>query len=282
MKNLKLKAPAKINLRLDVFQKRPDGYHEIQMLNTAVSLFDDIELSTIDRGVEVECIGDAYVPSGDQNVAYLAAKEIMAYSNKNIGVKIKIQKNIPSAAGLGGGSSDAASVLLGINQMLNIHLPREKLIKVSLRFGSDVPFFLFGSPAIATGIGENLEKVKKLPKMPILIITPDVKVLTKTIYERYRFEARETEELAKAYPTKKALFKVMRNDLESVTARLYPVVSDVKNLLLKWGANVSQMSGSGPSVFGIFPDEAKAQKAYKNALDKASKNGWKVFLVENV
>ncbi len=284
MKSIKLKSPGKINLRLDVLSKRADGYHDLRMLNSAVSLYDDIEVEIIDRGIEVFCENDPSVPSGDQNIVYRATKEIMAYSNKNVGIRININKQIPAGAGMGGGSSNAATVLMGLNQLLKIHLPKEKLINIGLRFGADIPFFLYGSPAIATGIGENLTKVKRLPKMQLVIVFPNLSVATKVIYERFRSENNHSEEvmeMPKEFTSKKAVVKFLHNDLEQVTSKQYPIVLELKELLLKSGALGAQMTGSGPSVFGIFPDKETADKAYKKLLLK-SEGKWRVFLTENI
>lgn len=283
MKTLKLKSPGKVNLRLDVYRKRADGYHEVRMLNSAVSLYDEIQIDVIDRGVEVLCAHNLQVPSGEQNIVYAAAKEIMAYSNKNVGVRIQIDKKIPIASGMGGGSSNAATVISGINQLLKINLPREKLINIGLRFGSDIPFFLYGSPAIATGIGENLLKIKKLPHLPLVLVSPNVSVLTKNIYERYQPNGnnREEMELPREYSTKKAVIRMLHNDLEAVTTKQHPIINDIKNLLLKLGALAAQMTGSGPTVFGIFADKETAEKAHKR-LSQKGEGQWQVFMAENV
>ncbi len=284
MKTLKLKSPGKVNFRLDVLGKRSDGYHDLRMLNSTISLYDDVELEIIERGIEVVCENDPTVPNGEDNIVYRATKEIMAYSNKNVGIRITINKSIPAGAGMGGGSSNAAAVLLGLNQMLKIHLPKEKLMDIGLRFGADIPFFLYGFPAIATGIGETLTKIKRIPKMPMVIIFPNVNVATKSVYDKYRPDEKvegETDEIPKEFTTKKSLVKVLNNDLEQVTSRQYPVVNELKELLIKYGALGAQMTGSGPSVFGIFSDKETADKAYKKILGK-SDGKWKVFQAENI
>lgn len=283
MKTLKLKSPGKINLRLDVLGRRHDGYHELRMINSAVSIYDDIEVEVIDRGIEVNCENDPMVPSGDDNIVFRATKEIMAYSNKNVGIRINIKKNIPSAAGMGGGSSNAATVILGLNQLLKIQLPREKLMVIGARFGADIPFFLYGSPAIATGIGENLTKIKKLPKMPMVIVSPNVAVPTKSVYEKYNGGVKSvgSVEIPQSFPTKKTVIKFLNNDLEEVTCKQYPVVDEIKDLLVKYGAMGAQMTGSGPTVFGIFPDKEKAERAMRKIAQKAD-GQWRVFQAENI
>lgn len=285
IKSLKLKAPGKINLRLDVLGKRSDGYHDLRMLNSSVSIFDDIEIEIIDKGIEVVCENDPTVPSGEENIVYQATKEIMAYSNKNVGVRITINKMIPAGAGMGGGSSNAAAVLMGLNQLLKVQLSKEKLMSIGLRFGADIPFFLYGAPAIATGVGETLAKVKKIPKMPLVIIFPNQTVATKVIYEKFRSDASiaaNDNSLPDEYTTKKAVVKVLGNDLEQITSKQYPIVNELKELLLKSGAMGAQMTGSGPSVFGIFSDKEKAEKAFKKLQVKAEENNWRIFLTENL
>lgn len=273
MKVLKLKSPGKINVRLDVLNKRSDGFHDLRMINTAVSVFDDIEFELIDRGIVVECENDTNVPSGEGNIVYNVIKEILAYSNKNVGVHVRIRKNIPSSAGMGGGSSNAATVMLGLNELLKINLSKEKLMKIGVRFGADVPFFIYNAPAIATGIGENMTRIKKMPKLPLVLITPNIKVPTKWVFERYAMPGQEVEranneDIPVEFTTKKSLIRFLNNDLERVTVEKYPVVKELKALLIKAGALAAQMTGSGPTVFGIFTDKEGAEKAGNRMRDK--------------
>jgi 4-diphosphocytidyl-2-C-methyl-D-erythritol kinase len=284
MKITKLKSPGKINLRLDIVGRRRDGMHELRMVNSLVSLYDDIDIEFIDKGVEIEC-DDPLVPTGEENLVYKAAKEIMAYSNKNVGVKIKIKKNIPVAAGMGGGSSNAATVILGLNDILRINLPQEKLDKIGLRFGSDIPFFLHESAAIATGVGENIEEIK-LPKLALVIVAPNKPISTKSVYDKYarglNGSKKKLEELPDKFATKKTVVKYTHNDLESVTVEEVPEVEDIKSLLKKNGAMGSQMTGSGPTVFGIFSTKDKAEKAVNQLESTAKENEWRVFLAESL
>lgn len=287
MKIIKLKSPAKVNFRLDVLNKRHDGYHDLCMINSAINLYDDIECTLIERGIVVDVENDNHVPVGEKNIVYGVAKEILAYSNKNIGVHIKIKKNIPSAAGMGGGSSNAASVLMGLNEMLKINLSKDKLMKIGVRFGADVPFFILEAPAIARGIGDQLSKIKKMPKLPMVLITPNIKVPTKWAFEKYaasndNVAKQETlkEEIPVQFTTKKAIIKFFNNDLEQVTIGKYPVLNDIKKVLEKLGAIATQMTGSGPTVFGIFPTAETAQMAC-NKLSKTIPD-CKVFFAENL
>lgn len=290
MKIMRCKSPAKVNYRLDVMDRRTDGFHELRMVNSAVTLYDDIEIELTERGIVVDCeCEDNSVPSGEDNIVYQVAKEILAYSNKNIGVRIKIKKNIPSAAGMGGGSSNAAAVLMSLNSMLKINLSKDKLIKIGVRFGADVPFFIMESPALAEGVGERLQKIKKMPKLPMVLVSPNIKVATKWAFEKFDVLAEEnknlktelegTEEIPLQFTTKKSVIKFLNNDLEKVTLEKYPALNDIKAALKKLGALASQMTGSGPTVFGIFPNHEVAQ----TACDKLRQiKDCRVFLVENI
>ncbi len=274
-------SPAKLNLRLDVLHKRKDGYHELRMLNVLIDLCDRIRIGVVEKGIFVSVQGDPLVPAGEQNLVYRAAKEVLAYSNKNIGVEIDLHKQIPSGAGLGGGSSNAATTILGLNQILKIGLSKEKLLQIGLKLGSDVPFFLFGKHAIAGGIGEKLVRVKSIPKMNFIVIVPRISVSSSWVYSEYRGEPKtDLPELPLIYRTKKAVAAVVGNDLESVTARRCPVVERVKAALLHCGAMVSQMTGSGAGVFGLYGTRLEAEKALAKIQKEYTK--WRCYLAETV
>lgn len=288
MKIMKLKSPAKLNFRLDVLNKRSDGYHDLRMINSAVNLYDEIECTLIEKGIVVECENDSAVPDGEDNIVYQVAKEILAYSNKNIGVRINIKKNIPSAAGMGGGSSNAAAVLMGLNDMLKINLSKDKLAKIGIKFGADVPFFIYQTPAVATGIGDKIEKIKKMPKLPMVVLAPNIKVPTRWVFERYAAlndnqpvkRKPLDEEIPDLFSTKKSVIKFLNNDLETVTVSKYPVLDELKQVLEKLGALATQMTGSGPAVFGIFPSTEAAEAAYAKLNNKITE--CRVFCVENI
>lgn len=284
MKFIKLKSPGKINVRLDVLNKREDGLHDLCMINTAVNVYDDIECELIERGIEVLCDNDNNVPSGEDNIVYRVTKEILAYSNKNVGVRIRIKKNIPSSAGMGGGSSNAATVLMGLNDLLKINLAKDKLIRIGMRFGADVPFFIFEAPAIARGIGEEMTRIKKMPRLPLVLVAPNIKVPTRWAFERYQMppgtNGHGTNEIPVEFATKKSLIKYLNNDLECVTMGKYPVVKEVKVLMVKYGAMAAQMTGSGPTVFGIFSDRDAAEGASKKLRDRLP--DFDVFVAENI
>lgn len=274
-------SPAKLNIRLEILHKRKDGYHELRLLNVPISLADTIKIRLVEKGIRVSAHDDPIVPSGEGNIAHKACKEILAYSNKNIGVEIDIYKKIPAAAGLGGGSSNAATVLLALNHLLKIGLSKDKLLRIGLKLGSDVPFFLFGSSAIVTGIGEKFQKIKALPKMPIIVAVPRIEVSTAWAYREYRGAVKSTiPELPVIYRTKKALCQTLMNDLATVTEKKYPIVSKIKETLTKRGAMAAQMSGSGPSVFAIFATLQDAEKVL--VYLKAHHANWRCYLTENL
>lgn len=285
MQNITLRSPAKLNFRLDVLSKRSDGYHELLMLMDRINLEDEIEIKVIERGIIVTS-DDPTLPTSEGNVAYRAAKEILAYSSRNVGVEIKINKRIPIASGMGGGSSNAAAVILGINQLLKLKLPKEKLMIIGAKIGADVPFFIFEGPAIASGIGDKLRKINKIPKMSLVLVNPGIPVSTQWAYKNLAMNATgnivssKPEELPLVFNTKKDVVKFLNNDLEKVTIKEFPVISEIKKLLVDQGAIASQMTGSGPTVFGIYPDKASADKAISKIEGRSDKK-WKVFRVEN-
>ncbi|MCP5468229.1 MAG: 4-(cytidine 5'-diphospho)-2-C-methyl-D-erythritol kinase [Deltaproteobacteria bacterium] len=283
MQTLKIQAPAKLNLRLDVLGKRPDGYHNILSLMDRINIEDEIHLKIVEKGIEVKCSHED-VPCDDENTAFKALKEILAYSSRNVGIEVEIHKNIPIAAGMGGGSSDAAAVIKGVNELLKLKLNDDKLMKIGAKVGADVPFFLFGAPAYAQGIGDKLSPIEHIPKLYFLIINPGIKVSTKAVYQKIledHYSKTRFEDLPIAYRTKKDVVKILNNDLELVTIKEFPIIGEIKGELMKNGAIGSQMTGSGSTVFGIFSDKVKLAKAYEKFL-KQSDDDWQVLMAENI
>ena len=272
-----LYAPAKINLCLYVLARRPDGYHDLAMLMQRISLFDELTLSLTDRpGVRVVCEGLGLAP-GERNIAARAAERMLALTGKNCGVEIVIDKQIPVAAGLGGGSSDAAAVLKGLDQMLGAGLGRDRLRVEGARLGADVPFFIFEQSAWATGIGDVLEPVEGLPPVWYLLVNPGVAVSTAWVYQNLRLTSPvDVAKLPRFPRTAGDLARFLSNDLERVTTAKYPVVEKVKSDLLSLGAAGALMSGSGPTVFGVFEREEDAQRAL-GAISREA--GWRAFVV---
>jgi 4-diphosphocytidyl-2-C-methyl-D-erythritol kinase len=280
MQTLTLSAPAKINYLLDVIGKRPDGYHDLRMIMQRVNLCDDITLTLTDTpGINVTC-SSKVVPDGPGNIAWKAARAMLDRAGSDNGVNIKIIKNIPVAAGLGGGSSDAASVLLGMNELLKLSLPEKELIQTGCRLGADVPFFIFKKTALAEGIGEKLTILPKMPKCLILLVNPAVHVSTAWVYRSLQLTSgRELNKLPEFFESIESVVSILSNDLEAVTIPAFPVIADIKERLMNLGAAGSLMSGSGPTVFGIF----KSFDAAETARHKISKGtNWFTATVETL
>jgi 4-diphosphocytidyl-2-C-methyl-D-erythritol kinase len=278
---MKILAPAKINLFLKITGKRPDGYHDLLSLICCVGLYDSISLSFGFSHTTVQCNVPG-VPNDGTNLAHRAAVLFLGSINKTEGVKITIEKRIPVAAGLGGGSSNAASVLLGLNRHYGSPFSRDELMTLSLPLGADVPFFIFGRPAIASGIGEKLKAYEGLTPFSIVLVYPGFGVSTADVYKNLNLELTKCKKKLKQFQPERHHFDVNRhlcNDLETVTASKYPDVIAAKEALLKNGANGALMSGSGSTVFGIFADAVIAKRArYHLAQNKK----WQVFLADTI
>lgn len=270
-------APAKINLCLHVEGRRPDGYHDLAMLMQRISLADRLTLELEPApGVRIECPGVA-LPPGGENIALRAARRMLELADNKCGVALRVEKGIPVAAGLGGGSSDAATVLLALNELLGLRLSPAELGVEGLRLGADVPFFLFQHTAWATGVGERLQAVTGLPPVWYLLVNPGVEVSTAWVFQNLRLTSPGAVTKLPALPsTIGELLRLLHNDLEPVTISRYPVVGRIKQRLLEVGALGALMSGSGPTVFGVFSDFASAQTAQRAF---ALESGWRSWLV---
>lgn len=271
MNNIFIQVPAKINLYLDVLGKRSDGYHNLKMIMQTISLFDDVYIKKIDDGIKVYC-DTVGVPEDETNTAYKAAQLMINQFNLNQGVEIRIKKRIPLAAGLGGGSADAAGVIRGINRLFGLNLNLEDLMAIGKKVGADVPFCILGGTALAEGIGEFLTPLEPFSGVPIVLVKPHFGISTAEVYKKFD----ENEQPSRVYGSffdiiegikLKDVNKVGRslfNALEAVTAKEFPVIEEIKNLLIQNGAVGSLMSGSGSAVFGLFDNQNNAQKAYNN------------------
>ena len=269
--HLKLKAYGKINLALDVLRKREDGYHDVRMIMQTVGIYDQLELqATRKPGIAVET-NLSYLPVNENNLVYQAAKLLMDEFSVKSGIHITLRKFIPVAAGMAGGSSDAASVLFGVNKMFNLGLSREELMKRGVKIGADVPYCLLRGTALSEGIGEKLTPLPAMPQCRVLIAKPGISVSTKLVYENLNINARsrdchpDIDGMIQAIQKQDLLgvAKKFGNVLELVTAEKYPVIEEIKAVMKKNGALNALMSGSGPTVFGLFTDERAAQKAYE-------------------
>ena len=278
--SITLKAPAKVNYLLDVIRRRPDGYHDLRMVMQRVNLCDEIGISLTDSpGISV-CCGKNDVPDGPDNIAWKAARVLLDLDNNTRGAEISITKNIPVAAGLGGGSSDAASVLMGMNELLHLGLSDQRLMEIGVTLGADVPFFIFKKTALAEGIGEALTAMPEMPAAWVLLVNPGVHVSTAWVYKNLQLtNRRELKKLPDSSRDLADVCSIFANDLESVTIPAFPVIAGIKNAMLQHGALAAMMSGSGPTVFGLYRDKDTAEHA-RAAL--TSNTGWFAAVAETL
>jgi 4-diphosphocytidyl-2-C-methyl-D-erythritol kinase len=267
---MKIRAPAKVNLFLRVLGRRDDGYHSIDSLMVPVSLYDEIEIvrARKKKGRSLLAVSADHpeVPSGRKNLAYRAAALLLARKNLAVPIAIRIRKAIPVGAGLGGGSSDAAATLVGLNRLLRLGCSRKELASIAAEIGADVPFFIYGTPARARGIGERLTRITSLPKLWMVLIYPCFPVSTAGVFRDFPLKlTKDIEDSRINFSLKRPAVFAHRlvNDLEEVTLRRYPGIGALKERLLREGAAGAVMSGSGSSVFGIFSGESQARKAFQ-------------------
>lgn len=284
---MKIRAPAKINLGLRVVGKRADGYHLLDTIMVAVSLYDEIDIRKIrtasknpasDELIKISC-DHPDVPPAEENIVYRAAQLILKKSRRAQPISIRIKKNIPMGAGLGGGSSDAAATLVGLNRLFKLRLSLAMLKKMALSLGADVPFFIQARPARAQGIGERLRALRGLPRFWSVIIYPGFPVSTAWVYGNLGAKLTKPIVNTSIAPSLKSLDGLMRrleNDLEGVTLKRYPEIGVLKQKLLHEGALRVLMSGSGSSVFGIFVSKQSAAKAFRRLRQE---EGAQAFLV---
>ncbi len=260
----RIKAPAKINARLKVTGRRPDGYHELVSVMIPVDLFDVLDLKIISRRA-IDIAYEGYeVPTDETNLAHRAAASFFSRTGIDRGVTINLAKRIPVAAGLGGGSSDAAATILALNRIFSKPLSNSDLNDLALKLGADVPFFLNCVPSLATGIGEILKPINNWPEFNYLIITPPIIVPTSWVYGNLKMELTTGEYNYIVNFLKDDTFSISRileNDLEKVTSASFPIINTLKKLLMDAGAEGAMMTGSGPSVFGLFSSRDKAESA---------------------
>jgi 4-diphosphocytidyl-2-C-methyl-D-erythritol kinase len=276
-KEVRIRAPAKINLRLEVLGLREDNYHEILSWVYPVSLWDEIRLERIEKGVYLEC-DHPQVPEEDLSVK--AAKLFLRYTGLKMGIKIKLKKNIPIGSGLGGGSSDAASTLRGLMELSGFQLEEKELFELGSQLGSDIPFFLKGKPALIGGRGERI--IQELPplKLFLVILYPKKPLSSSAIYRLYDLSLTKgggENRIIRDFPPRK-WEEFLYNALEEVAERVLPEIKEMKNLLRQKGAKGVLMTGSGSAVFGIYEREEEARSAFEflKAFD------WEVFLVETL
>ncbi|MDC3417938.1 4-(cytidine 5'-diphospho)-2-C-methyl-D-erythritol kinase [Aquibacillus salsiterrae] len=263
------KAPAKINLSLDVLYKRPDNYHEIEMVMTTIDLADRIELIGLDEDRIIIESENRFVPNDERNLAYRAARLLKTTLGIKQGVKIKIEKYIPVAAGLAGGSSDAAATLRGLNRLWSLGLTTSQLAELGSKIGSDVSFCVYNSTAVARGRGERITELKAPPACWVVLAKPVMGVSTQTVYQKLKLENvshPDTTGMIEAIKQSdyEAMCERIGNVLESVTLKEYPEVLQIKKLMEQSGADAVLMSGSGPTVFSIVRQESRAYRIYNS------------------
>lgn len=264
---IQLKALAKINLGLDVLGRRENGYHDVRMVMQTIYLYDNITVTKKETpGVTLES-NLYYLPTNEENIAYRAAKMLLDEFGVENGVHITLDKHIPVAAGMAGGSSNAAAVLVGVNRLFALGLTEQELMERGVQLGADVPYCVMRGTVLAEGIGEELSPLPPLPKCYVLVAKPPVSVSTKTVYEK--FDSQEITE----HPDIDAIIRgleeadiqkvaaSMGNVLEKITVEDYPVIEEIKEVMKAEGALNAMMSGSGPTVFGLFEDKQTAKKA---------------------
>lgn len=270
MQSVTLKAYAKVNLGLDVVGKTGNGYHLLRSVMQQVDLYDVLTLEKLpgEAGKIILETGCSEIPGDASNLAYKAAAVMLEKFPSADGVRIMLEKNIPVAAGMAGGSTDGAAVLKGMNELFELGLYPEDLMTIGLKLGADIPFCILGNTALAEGIGEELTPLYRIPEMTLLIAKPNLSVSTKYVYQNLQLDTvshPDTDGILKAMKERdlSGMIACMGNVLESVTGREYPVIGQLENSILAAGADGAIMSGSGPTVFGMFADREKALEAEK-------------------
>ena len=267
--DISLKALAKINLGLDVVRRREDGYHEVRMIMQTIHLYDRLDIKrTKEPGIQIQT-NLSLLPVNENNLIYKAAKLLMDEFSITDGVSVKLDKRIPVAAGMAGGSTDAAAMLIGVNRLFSLGLTKRELMERGVQIGADVPYCIMRGTALAEGIGEALSPLPPMVKCPVLIAKPSISVSTKFVYQNLKLDDTtihpDIDRLIDDIKAKNLhdIAAHMGNVLETVTIPNYPVIDEIKKHMLSNGAVGAMMSGSGPTVFGLFDDEDTAKKAYK-------------------
>ena len=268
MDNISLKALAKINLGLDVVRRRDDGYHEVRMIMQTINLFDRLEIKKIKEPAIKIHTNLFFLPVNENNLVYKAAKLLIDEFGIQEGVSVGLTKKIPVAAGMAGGSTDAAAMLFGMNRLFGLGLSKKQLMERGVKIGADVPYCIMRGTALAEGIGDKLSPLPAMVKCPVLIAKPQISVSTKFVYQNLKLDDKtvhpDIDRLIEDIRNKdlKAVSDHMGNVLESVTIPNYPVISQIKEQMMDSGAVGSMMSGSGPTIFGLFDDSRTAQLAF--------------------
>lgn len=268
MDYIKIKAYGKINLGIDVLRKREDGYHDVSMIMQTVDLYDSLSIEKSNlKSISLNS-NSSFMPTDHNNIVHKATDLFRQHFNITQGVNIHIEKNIPVAAGLGGGSADAAASLIALNQLFKTNASQDDLMHLGVQIGADVPFCILKGTALSEGIGEILTPLAPIPSCYILLVNPNISVSTPFVYNNLVLDHKVVHpniaamKEAIAIGSLKSLAKFMGNILETVTINQYPIIKNIKDRMIKEGALVSLMSGSGSTVFSIFEDKTTAKKAY--------------------
>ena len=285
MDSIRLKARAKINLGLDVLGKREDGYHEVRMVMQTIGIYDRLILTKIPEE-EIRITSNlAFLPVNENNLIYKAIKLLKDEYHFPGGVSVDLNKFIPVAAGMAGGSTDAASTMFGVNRLFGLNLSMGKMMELGVRLSADVPYCVMRGTALAEGIGEKLTRITPVPHMWILIAKPQINVSTRLVYEQLDMggiqKHPDIDGIIRAIEAQDVvrIAQSMGNVLENVTVPLYPVIETIKQDMLSHGAINAMMSGSGPTVFGIFPDEQTTLAC--QAFLKKKGDARQVYITEN-
>jgi 4-diphosphocytidyl-2-C-methyl-D-erythritol kinase len=282
MTQIHLESPAKVNLRLEILKRREDGYHELRTILQKISLHDTLHFSLKkERGIFITT-QHPDLPVGKTNLVYRAAQSMLKRLDYEGGVHINIEKRIPLGAGLGGGSSNAATTLKALNQLFETNLSEKKLMEMGLEMGADVPFFFCEGAAVGSGIGERLRKID-LPLLWYVLIYPNFEVSTRWAYQNFMLTNRQVHINLHKFPrTPKGIFRILFNHLEEVVSKKYPQIGIMKKLLVSSGALGALMTGSGPTVFGLFPEEKRATEAYRKIKRSLEKKRWMVLKAHSI
>ena len=270
MNQIELKALAKINLGLDVLGRRENGYHDVRMVMQSIYLYDEVKIAKKKEPGITLTTNLKFLPTGDGNIAYKAAQLLMDEFDLKEGVQITLNKHIPVAAGLAGGSSNAAAVLFGMNRLFGLRLTQQELMDRGVKLGADVPYCIWGGTALSEGIGEKLSRVDAMPGCYILIAKPGISVSTAFVYQNLNLSGLakhpDIDGMLECLRTKdlKGICDRLENVLETVTIKEYPIIEEVKKHLVDQGAMGALMSGSGPTIFAIFQDKKTADNALKS------------------
>ncbi|MFL0250519.1 4-(cytidine 5'-diphospho)-2-C-methyl-D-erythritol kinase [Clostridium neuense] len=272
---MRIKAYAKINILLDIVGIKENGYHLLEMIMQSIDLYDLIDVDKIEKGIKMKS-NKSYIPTNNKNIAYKAAELFMNTYGISEGVSINIYKNIPTSAGLGGGSADGAAVLKAMRKIFNVNVSDKELEKLGAKIGADVPFCINGGTAFCKGIGEVIMPIRKFQNKILVVVKPKFGVSTKWVYNEYdnlnNVKKPKTEKILNAVKNDdlKLVSTEMANVLEAVTISKYGIIDKIKKDMLRLGALGAMMSGSGPSVFGFFEDSLSAQKCFESMKENYS------------